>query len=32
MNAQAVFVTGGTGYTGSALIAALLARGSPVLA
>lgn len=32
MNAQAVFVTGGTGYMGSALIAALLARGSPVLA
>jgi uncharacterized protein YbjT (DUF2867 family) len=32
MNASPVFVTGGTGYLGSALIAALLARGSPVLA
>lgn len=32
MNAQPVFVTGGTGYVGGALIAALLARGSPVLA
>jgi uncharacterized protein YbjT (DUF2867 family) len=32
MNAQTVFVTGGTGYLGSALIAALLAGGSPVLA
>jgi uncharacterized protein YbjT (DUF2867 family) len=32
MNASPVFVTGGTGYLGSALIAALLARGSRVLA
>jgi uncharacterized protein YbjT (DUF2867 family) len=32
MNAQPVFVTGGTGYLGGALIAALAARGSPVLA
>lgn len=32
MNAQTVFLTGGTGYLGSALIAALLAGGSPVLA